>query len=62
MQYIKLTDSSLLAETSAGYCCCSGLVLHSQAFKVTLPAQLVFLTSYNIQIKREQMNEHVKPD
>ena len=36
-----------------------GLVLHSQAIKVTLPAQLVFLTSYNIQIKREQMNEHV---
>ena len=36
-----------------------GLVLHSQAIKVTLPSQLVFLTSYNIQIKREQMNEHV---
>ena len=40
----------------------NGLVLRSQAFKVTLPAQLVLLTSYNIQIKREQMNEHVKPD
>ena len=62
MQYIKLTDPSLPAERVLDIVVAHGLVLRSQAFKVTLPAQLVLLTGYNIQIKREQMNEHVKPD
>lgn len=62
MQYIKLTDPSLLAERVLEIVVIHGLVLRSQDFKVTLPAQLVLLRSYNIEIKGEQMNQHVKPD
>ena len=62
MQYIKLTDPSLLAERVLDIVVVHGLVLRNQAFKVTLPAQLVLLRSYNIEIKGEQMNQHVKPD
>ena len=62
MQYIKLTDPSLLAERVLDIVVAHGLVLRNQAFKVTLPAQLVLLRSYNIEIKGEQMNQHVKPD
>lgn len=62
MQYIKLTDPSLLAERVLDIVVIHGLVLRNQAFKVTLPAQLVLLKSYNIEIKGEQMNQYVKPD
>ena len=62
MRYIKLTDPSLLAERVLDIVVIHGLVLRNQAFKVTLPAQLVLLKSYNIEIKGEQMNQYVKPD
>lgn len=62
MQYIKLKDPSLLAERVLDIVVVHGLVLRNQAFKVTLPTQLVLLRSYNIEIKGEQMNQHVKPD
>ena len=55
MQYVKLTDPRLLAERVLDIVVVHGLVLRNQAFKVTLPAQLVLLRSYNIEIKGEQM-------
>ena len=65
MQYIKLTDPSLLDERvldiavvyMALFCAIKPSKLH-----LFLPAQLVLLRSYNIEIKRKQMNQQVGPD